>query len=163
MGDFEIGFSEIQEEDEVYRISDFVLNKQREFIDISDLARQGYPFKINDMIVKKNVGKMKGRFYAEFGLQAVNVELNNKELGVLYGFNDLPFNAQNNNNELRLTLSMNLRNLFGPFHNKIGDLSTVCPETFEEIDRTDYSVVKQGVKELYVMEETDAKQNIEKE
>ena len=162
VGDFEIGFSEIQEEDEVYRISDFVLNKQREFIDISDLARQGYPFKINDMIVKKNVGKMKGRFYAEFGLQAVNVELNNKELGVLYGFNDLPFNAQNNN-ELRLTLSMNLRNLFGPFHNKIGDLSTVCPETFEEIDRTDYSVVKQGVKELYVMEEIDAKQNIEKE
>lgn len=161
VGEFEVDFIETEEDDAVYRIADFALKEQRKNIDVSDLAKQGYPFKVNDMVVKKSVGKTKGRFSAEFNLQAIDVWLNNKEKGVLYGFNDLPIEARKDNNELKLTLSMNMRNLFGPFHNKEGDLSTVCPDTFDKIDRTDYAVVKQGISKIYFTEKDEGEKNIE--
>lgn len=132
-------------------LSGFALTEQKKKVYIKDLLTGGYPFMTGRMKVKKKTGALQGYLKAKFSTQDICVNVNGKPVGCLYGFNSLKIDAPALENELELDIAFNPRNLFGPFHAEEAESYCITALSFYETANSDkYSLVEQGVEELWI-------------
>lgn len=150
-GKFRVNFSDAIKNERSRRIKDFSLTTLKEKIDLSDISKEGFPFIAGRAVVSAKIPKIKGRLSADFTVQTIGVFVNGEHLGQLFGFNDVKIDADKDENELKLVIDFNLRNLFGPLHEKDDEPSFVTPDSFYEIaDKDEYSIIDRRISDIRI-------------
>ncbi len=115
-------------------IGDFSIGKRNKECDISNIEQYGFPFFYGQITLKKtfNISDTSYSFkFSPKGIRNICVEVNSKKLDTLlvspFEY-DLSDTLDKGDNEIKITLTTNLRNLFGPHHVPLGELYDV--ETF---------------------------------
>lgn len=139
VGDFgvEVSGEWKQLERNAYRTGDkFTMVKKPEFIELSDIQKQGFPFFAGAISVSKEFDLIDCDYKIAFskrGINAVNIKVNGNVAADLlwHPFScDISKQLNQGKNKITLTLYNTLRNMQGPHHLKEGESFFVMPAKF---------------------------------
>ena len=115
---------------------DFIIANPKEKITLQNIERQGFPFFVGAITLKKQFAANDKNMILDFakcGVNVVKAKINGKEIQKLMWE---PYSADiselidEGNNEIELTLVNNLRNMQGPFHLSECESYLVMPPDF---------------------------------
>lgn len=116
----------------------FVLEKPAHEVTLRNIERQGYLFFSGELTVEKTITLAEGDTarrltFEKAGLNAIRVSVNGQDVGTVlwapYSVELTPY-LHAGDNQIKLTLVNNLRNLLGPHHHVGGELLAVAPPHF---------------------------------
>lgn len=140
VGDFSVGtYGEFTELDrDACRYSgEFVIEKPKTQIKLSNIERQGFPFFAGEITVSKKFSSNSEKIQIDFekyGVNVVKAKINGKPVSEYmwepYETDISELIKDKKVNEIELTLVNNLRNMQGPFHLQQGESYLVTPSDF---------------------------------
>ena len=114
----------------------FSVDVKKDTCSLSSLDRQGFPFFAGYITFKKIINLSDTQYCIKFipkGIKGISVEINGQKVEPLL-WAPFEFDASEllskGDNEIKITIRTPLRNLFGPHHIPMGELTTVRPRDF---------------------------------
>lgn len=115
---------------------DFSICEAKELYALQNLDRQGFTFFSGQLTLSKTINLSDTQYSIKLlpkGIKSINIEINGQKAApLLWEPYELDASSllKKGDNEIKITLSLPLRNLYGPHHKPLGELSAVSPADF---------------------------------
>lgn len=113
----------------------FIIDAPKSSASLSNIEQQGMPFFCGEITFSRSFELERTDYRLEFerlGVNILKVEVNGSEFTLLWGADSIDISSalKVGKNNIRLTLTNNLRNLLGPHHLKVGETYYAAPSSF---------------------------------
>ncbi len=120
----------------IYNKAPFIIDERPSEIDISNITENGFPFFSGKITFKKTFNLSDTSYCIKItpkGIRSIKVEVNGENAGIRcfspYEF-DISSMLSKGDNEIKITLTGNMRNLFGPHHSPLGEIHKVTSKDY---------------------------------